>query len=96
MTRPASSFWSVSVPPASVLGLVAPVEGCWPGCRPEPSVLVAPVEGCWPGCARARPTRYALNRLPHSVSNVADRAACRRAALDRIIGAVIAVRGGTT
>ena len=46
--------------------------------------------------ARARRPRYALNRLPHSVSNVADRAACRRAALDRSIGAVIAVRGGTT
>src|SRR6185312_5499110 len=50
-TRPASSFWSsVSVPPASVLGFVAPVEGCWPDGAPEPSVLVAPVEGCWPAC----------------------------------------------
>ena len=49
VTRPA--FLASSVPPASILGLIAPVEGCWPGCRPEPSVLVAPVEGRWPGCA---------------------------------------------
>src|SRR6478609_4793223 len=50
-TRPACSWSSVSVPPACALGLVGPVEGCWPGCAAEPSVLVGPVEGCWPGCA---------------------------------------------
>src|SRR4029079_9037629 len=41
-TRPACSWSSVSVPPACALGLVAPVEGCWTGCRPEPSMLVGP------------------------------------------------------
>ena len=44
---------------------------------------------------RARRPRYALNRLPHGVSNVADRAACRWAPLDRIIRAAIAIRAGT-
>ena len=43
---------------------------------------------------RARRPRYALNRLPHNVSNVADEAACRWGPLDRIIGTVIAIRGG--
>src|SRR6476646_10778613 len=48
VTRPGSAFSAVSVPPASVLGFVAPVAGCWPDGAPEPSVLVAPVAGCWP------------------------------------------------
>ena len=40
--------------------------------------LFASGEGCWPVCrARARRARYAPNLLPLSVSNVADRAACR-------------------
>ena len=33
-----------SVPPGPSFGLIAPVEGCWPGCRPEPSVLVTSPE----------------------------------------------------
>src|ERR1700694_1520285 len=41
--RPESVFPSVvSVPPGPFVGLFAPVEGCWPGCRPKPSVLATP------------------------------------------------------
>ena len=50
----ATTLEPVPVDPCGILGLFAPDDGCWPGCRPEPTVLDA-VDGCWPGC-RPEPT----------------------------------------